>query len=47
VFPNKLHDCDVVRYQYLAGVERDVRDIVLASEHGKELLAYVLGVDRD
>jgi serine/threonine-protein kinase RsbW len=42
VFPNKLHDCDVVRYQYLAGVERDVHDIVLASEHGKELLAYVL-----
>jgi len=46
VFPNKLHDCDVVRYQYLAGVERDVRDISLASEHGKDLLAYVLGVDR-
>jgi GNAT superfamily N-acetyltransferase len=46
VFPNKVHDCDVLRYQYLAGVERDVRDIALASEHGKDLLAYVLGVDR-
>jgi serine/threonine-protein kinase RsbW len=47
VFPNKLHDCDVIRYQYLAGVERDVRDISLASEHGKDLLAYVLGAARD
>ena len=47
IFPNRHHDCDVVRYQYLAGVQRDVRDIALASEHGKDLLAYVLGIDRD
>ncbi|MFN8027743.1 MAG: hypothetical protein U0W40_15700 [Acidimicrobiia bacterium] len=47
IFPNRHHDCDVVRYQYLAGVERDVHDIALASEHGKDLLAYVLGIDRD
>jgi hypothetical protein len=24
-----------------------VRDIALASEHGRDLLAYVLGIDRD
>lgn len=47
IFPNRHHDCDVVRYQYLAGVERDVHDIALASEHGRDLLAYVLGIDRD
>lgn len=47
IFPNRHHDCDVVRYQYLAGVERDVRDIALASEHGRELLAYVLGIPRE
>jgi len=46
IFPNRHHDCDVVRYQYLAGVARDVHDIALASEHGKDLLAYVLGVER-
>lgn len=46
VFPNRRHDCDVVRYQYLAGVERDLRDIAIASEHGRDLLAYVLGVER-
>jgi serine/threonine-protein kinase RsbW len=46
IFPNRHHDCDVVRYQYLAE-ERDVHDIALASEHGKDLLAYVLGVERD
>jgi serine/threonine-protein kinase RsbW len=45
IFPNRHHDCDVVRYQYLAGVERDVHDIALASRHGKDLLAYVLGLD--
>jgi len=41
VFPNRLHDCDVLRYQYLQRVTLDVRDLSLASDHGRELLAYV------
>jgi serine/threonine-protein kinase RsbW len=41
VFPNRLHSCDVLRYQYLDRVTLDVSDIELASDHGRELLAYV------
>jgi hypothetical protein len=41
VFPNRQHDCDVLRYQYLDRVRLDVSDIALASGHGRELLDYV------
>jgi serine/threonine-protein kinase RsbW len=41
VFPNRLHDCDVLRYQYLDGVTLHTDDIALASDHGRQLLAYV------
>jgi serine/threonine-protein kinase RsbW len=41
VFPNRLHDCDVLRYQYVDRVTLDVSDIELASDHGRELLDYV------
>jgi serine/threonine-protein kinase RsbW len=41
VFPNRLHDCDVLRYQYLDRARLDTSDIVLASDHGRELLDYV------
>jgi serine/threonine-protein kinase RsbW len=41
VFPNRQHDCDVLRYQYLDRVTLDVSDIALASDHGRELLDYV------
>ncbi len=41
VFPNRLHDCDVLRYQYLDRVTLDASDISLASDHGRELLDYV------
>ena len=41
MFPNRLHDCDVVRYQYLDRVTLDTSDIALASDHGRELLDYV------
>lgn len=41
IFPNRLHDCDVLRYQYLDRVKLDTSDIALASDHGRELLAYV------
>jgi serine/threonine-protein kinase RsbW len=41
VFPNRLHDCDVLRYQYLDRATLDVSDIALASDHGRELLDYV------
>jgi GNAT superfamily N-acetyltransferase len=41
VFPNRLHDCDVLRYQYLDRVTLDTSDVALASDHGRELLEYV------
>jgi hypothetical protein len=41
VFPNRHHDCDVLRYQYLDRVTVDTSDIELASGHGRELLDYV------
>ena len=43
VFPNRLHSCDVLRYQHLDRVTLDVSDIALASDHGRELLDYVTG----
>jgi serine/threonine-protein kinase RsbW len=42
VFPNHRHDCDVLRYQYLDRVTLDTSDIALASDHGRELLEYVM-----
>ena len=41
ISPNRLHDCDVLRYQYLDRVTLDTSDIALASDHGRELLDYV------
>ncbi len=41
IFPNRIHDCDALRYQYLAGVDLDVSDIELASDHGRELFDYI------
>jgi len=41
IFPNRFHDCDVLRYQYLDRVTLDTSDIALASDHGRELLDYV------
>jgi GNAT superfamily N-acetyltransferase len=41
IFPNRLHACDVLRYQYLDRVTLDPSDIALASDHGRELLDYV------
>ena len=41
IFPNRQHDCDVLRYQYLDRVTLDASDIELASDHGRELLDYV------
>ena len=41
VFPNWLHDCDVLRYQYLNQVDVDTGDVVVASPHGQALLDYV------
>ncbi len=41
IFPNRIHDCDALRYQYLDGLELDVSDIALASDHGRELLDYI------
>jgi serine/threonine-protein kinase RsbW len=41
VFPNRVHDCDVLRYQYLDRARLDTSDIALASDHGRELLDYI------
>ncbi len=41
IFPNRQHDCDVLRYQYVERVTLDASDIELASDHGRELLDYV------
>jgi serine/threonine-protein kinase RsbW len=41
IFPNRLHDCDVLRYQHLDRATLDTSDIALASDHGRELLDYV------
>jgi GNAT superfamily N-acetyltransferase len=41
IFPNRHHDCDALRYQYLGGLELAVSDIALASDHGRELFDYI------
>lgn len=43
VFPNSRCDGDVLRMQSLHGVEVHADGIAVGSEHGQELLAYVLG----
>jgi serine/threonine-protein kinase RsbW len=42
VFPNQLRHGDVLRLQAFSGVDLHSADIVTASDHGRELLAYVL-----
>jgi GNAT superfamily N-acetyltransferase len=43
VFPNSRADGDVLRMQSLHGVTVDAADVAVASDHGRELLDYVLG----
>ena len=43
IFPNSRCDGDVLRMQSLHGVEVDGDGISVVSEHGRELLDYVLG----
>jgi len=43
IFPNSRCDGDVLRMQSLHGVRVDGAAISVASDHGRELLAYVLG----
>jgi hypothetical protein len=43
IFPNSRCDGDVLRMQSLHGVQVHADGIAVASEHGQELLAYVLG----
>jgi serine/threonine-protein kinase RsbW len=43
IFPNSRCDGDVLRMQSLHGVRAHAEGIAVASEHGRELLAYVLG----
>ncbi len=43
IFPNTRADGDVLRMQSLNGVEVSADDVAVASEHGRELLEYVLG----
>ena len=38
IFPNRRHDCVVLRYQHLDRVTFDASDIELVSDHGRELL---------
>ena len=42
IFPNSRCDGDVLRMQSLHGVQVHANGIAVASEHGQELLAYVL-----
>jgi GNAT superfamily N-acetyltransferase len=42
VFPNTRADGDVLRMQSLHGVTVDPADVAVASDHGRELLDYVL-----
>ncbi len=42
IFPNTRADGDVLRMQSLNGVEISAGDIAVASEHGRELLDYIL-----
>ena len=43
VFPNSRADGDVLRMQSLHGVTVNAEDVTVASDHGRELLDYVLG----
>ena len=44
VFPSALHSGEILRYQALRdGVEVSAADVSVASDHGRELLDYVLG----
>jgi GNAT superfamily N-acetyltransferase len=43
VFPNPRTDGDVLRMQSLHRVRIEAEDIAVASDHGRELLEYVLG----
>jgi hypothetical protein len=44
VFPSALHPGEVLRYQALRdGVEVSAADVSVASDHGRELLDYVVG----
>ena len=43
VFPSALHPGEILRYQALRdGVEACAEDVSLASDHGRELLDYVM-----
>ena len=42
IFPNTRADGDVLRMQSLNGITVTTDDVAVASDHGKELLAYVL-----
>ncbi len=42
IFPNRLRHGDVLRLQAFNGVDLHSADIVTASDHGRELLKYVL-----
>lgn len=43
IFPNRDRNGDVLRLQSFGDVDLHIADIVTASDHGQELLAYVLG----
>jgi hypothetical protein len=43
IFPNRSRNGDVLRLQSFGSVDLHAADIVTASDHGKELLDYVLG----
>ena len=42
IFPNHRADGDVLRMQSLHGVRINAEDVAVASDHGRELLNYVL-----
>ena len=41
-FPNSRADGDVIRFQSLHRVRVSAEDLAVASDHGRELLAYVV-----
>lgn len=42
VFPNQLRHGDVLQLQAFSGVDLHTADIVTASDHGRELLEFIL-----
>ena len=43
MFPSALHPGEILRYQALRdGVDVSAADVSVASDHGRELLGYVL-----